>query len=141
MGLDISCVVQKSHIVIIGMGHVIVGMGHVIIGMGHVIVGMGHVIIGMGHVIIGMGHVIMGMGHVICILQDNVVVSAKYNIFTFVPLNLFEQFMRVANIYFLVLVILQVGCAYMYVCVCMSTCVCIHVYMCVCVRMPCVSVK
>eukprot|EP00731_Ephydatia_muelleri_P034005 Em0044g25a len=38
---------------------------------------------------------------------DNVVVSAKYNIFTFVPLNLFEQFMRVANIYFLVLVILQ----------------------------------
>uniref|UniRef100_A0A8C1NLD9 Phospholipid-transporting ATPase n=1 Tax=Cyprinus carpio TaxID=7962 RepID=A0A8C1NLD9_CYPCA len=33
--------------------------------------------------------------------------TAKYNVFTFLPINLFEQFQRFANAYFLVLLILQ----------------------------------
>ena len=37
----------------------------------------------------------------------NKVRTSKYTIFTFLPKNLFEQFHRVANIYFLALVILQ----------------------------------
>lgn len=41
--------------------------------------------------------------------QDNHIKTSKYNVFTFLPLNLFEQFQRVANAYFLVLLILQVG--------------------------------
>lgn len=42
-------------------------------------------------------------------LQDNHIKTSKYNLFTFLPLNLFEQFQRVANAYFLVLLILEVG--------------------------------
>ena len=42
------------------------------------------------------------------VLQANKVVTSKYNIITFLPFNLFEQFLRVANTYFLILVILQV---------------------------------
>lgn len=42
-------------------------------------------------------------------LQDNHIKTSKYNIFTFLPLNLYEQFQRVANAYFLCLLILQVG--------------------------------
>ncbi|XP_067358114.1 probable phospholipid-transporting ATPase IM isoform X4 [Channa argus] len=38
---------------------------------------------------------------------DNSIKTSKYNIFTFLPINLFEQFQRVANAYFLVLLILQ----------------------------------
>ncbi|XP_030282282.1 probable phospholipid-transporting ATPase IM isoform X1 [Sparus aurata] len=38
---------------------------------------------------------------------DNHIKTSKYNIFTFLPINLFEQFQRVANGYFLVLLILQ----------------------------------
>uniref|UniRef100_A0A3Q3J034 Phospholipid-transporting ATPase n=1 Tax=Monopterus albus TaxID=43700 RepID=A0A3Q3J034_MONAL len=38
---------------------------------------------------------------------DNRIKTSKYNIFTFLPMNLFEQFQRVANAYFLVLLILQ----------------------------------
>uniref|UniRef100_A0AAY4CVD9 Phospholipid-transporting ATPase n=1 Tax=Denticeps clupeoides TaxID=299321 RepID=A0AAY4CVD9_9TELE len=38
---------------------------------------------------------------------DNRIKTSKYNIFTFLPINLFEQFQRVANAYFLVLLILQ----------------------------------
>ncbi|KAK5608914.1 Phospholipid-transporting ATPase ID, partial [Crenichthys baileyi] len=37
----------------------------------------------------------------------NGIKSSKYNIFTFLPLNLFEQFSRLANAYFLFLLILQ----------------------------------
>ncbi|MED6245514.1 Phospholipid-transporting ATPase FetA, partial [Ataeniobius toweri] len=37
----------------------------------------------------------------------NAIKSSKYNIFTFLPLNLFEQFSRLANVYFLFLLILQ----------------------------------
>ncbi|XP_077989510.1 putative phospholipid-transporting ATPase IM [Glandiceps talaboti] len=39
---------------------------------------------------------------------DNYVKTSKYNIITFLPINLFEQFQRVANAYFLTLLILQV---------------------------------
>ncbi|KAM4554253.1 phospholipid-transporting ATPase ID [Fundulus diaphanus] len=38
---------------------------------------------------------------------NNHIKTSKYNIFTFLPINLFEQFQRVANAYFVVLLILQ----------------------------------
>ncbi|XP_068407489.1 probable phospholipid-transporting ATPase IM isoform X5 [Eschrichtius robustus] len=38
---------------------------------------------------------------------DNRIHTSKYNILTFLPINLFEQFQRVANVYFLFLLILQ----------------------------------
>ncbi|XP_033107552.1 probable phospholipid-transporting ATPase IM [Anneissia japonica] len=38
---------------------------------------------------------------------NNYIKTSKYNIFTFIPINLFEQFMRIANFYFLILLILQ----------------------------------
>ncbi|NWQ71690.1 AT8B1 ATPase, partial [Neopipo cinnamomea] len=38
---------------------------------------------------------------------DNAIKTYKYNAITFLPLNLFEQFKRAANFYFLVLLILQ----------------------------------
>ena len=38
----------------------------------------------------------------------NSVSTTKYNIFTFLPKNLFEQFHRIANFYFLIIIILQV---------------------------------
>lgn len=46
-----------------------------------------------------------------CLLfpQKNSIKTSKYNMFTFLPLNLFEQFQRIANTYFLFLLILQVG--------------------------------
>ncbi|XP_042307205.1 phospholipid-transporting ATPase ID-like isoform X2 [Sceloporus undulatus] len=37
----------------------------------------------------------------------NSIKTSKYNVFTFLPLNLFEQFQRIANAYFLFLLILQ----------------------------------
>uniref|UniRef100_A0A8C7WJU5 Phospholipid-transporting ATPase n=1 Tax=Oncorhynchus mykiss TaxID=8022 RepID=A0A8C7WJU5_ONCMY len=40
-------------------------------------------------------------------MQDNAIKTSKYNIFTFLPLNLFEQFQRLANAYFLFLLCLQ----------------------------------
>lgn len=40
--------------------------------------------------------------------QGNAIKTYKYNLVTFLPLNLFEQFKRAANSYFLVLLILQV---------------------------------
>lgn len=42
------------------------------------------------------------------LFQDNRIHTCKYNILTFLPINLFEQFQRVANVYFLFLLILQV---------------------------------
>ncbi|VDL83797.1 unnamed protein product [Nippostrongylus brasiliensis] len=39
--------------------------------------------------------------------QGNYIKTSKYNIITFIPQNLFEQFQRIANFYFLVLMILQ----------------------------------
>lgn len=41
-------------------------------------------------------------------LQDNAITTSKYSVFTFLPLNLFEQFRRLANAYFLSLMLLQV---------------------------------
>ncbi|KAK4698681.1 phospholipid-translocating ATPase, partial [Phenoliferia sp. Uapishka_3] len=41
------------------------------------------------------------------IFESNQVLTSKYNVITFIPRNLLEQFRRVANIFFLVLVILQ----------------------------------
>ena len=38
---------------------------------------------------------------------DNTIKTSRYNIFTFIPLNLFEQFLRSANLFFLTLVFLQ----------------------------------
>lgn len=42
------------------------------------------------------------------IFQDNRIHTSKYNVLTFLPINLFEQLQRVANAYFLFLLILQV---------------------------------
>uniref|UniRef100_A0A8C1WR93 Phospholipid-transporting ATPase n=1 Tax=Cyprinus carpio TaxID=7962 RepID=A0A8C1WR93_CYPCA len=39
--------------------------------------------------------------------QSNCIMTSKYNIITFLPVNLFEQFQEVANTYFLFLLILQ----------------------------------
>uniref|UniRef100_A0A8C2YQA1 Phospholipid-transporting ATPase n=1 Tax=Chinchilla lanigera TaxID=34839 RepID=A0A8C2YQA1_CHILA len=39
--------------------------------------------------------------------QTNGIHTAKYSIFSFLPLNLYEQFHRVSNLYFLLIVILQ----------------------------------
>ncbi|XP_051829747.1 probable phospholipid-transporting ATPase IM [Antechinus flavipes] len=41
------------------------------------------------------------------LLPNNRIHTSKYNILTFLPVNLFEQFQRVANAYFLFLLILQ----------------------------------
>ncbi|XP_055781024.1 phospholipid-transporting ATPase ID-like isoform X1 [Salvelinus fontinalis] len=38
---------------------------------------------------------------------SNCIVTSKYNVVTFLPVNLFEQFQEVANTYFLFLLILQ----------------------------------
>ena len=42
-------------------------------------------------------------------IQNNYISTSKYNLITFFPKNLFEQFQRLANAYFLVLLILQVS--------------------------------
>jgi len=39
--------------------------------------------------------------------KSNKIRTSKYTILTFLPLNLFEQFHRLANVYFLILVILN----------------------------------
>ena len=39
--------------------------------------------------------------------QNNYIKTSKYSILTFLPLNLLEQFQRLANFYFLCLLILQ----------------------------------
>jgi hypothetical protein len=40
-------------------------------------------------------------------VATNEISTAKYTMLTFLPVNLFEQFLRVANMYFLLMVILQ----------------------------------
>jgi len=44
----------------------------------------------------------------LCVMQNNYITTSKYSVVTFVPKNLFEQFQRIANAYFLFLLILQV---------------------------------
>ena len=39
--------------------------------------------------------------------QNNYIKTSKYSVLTFLPLNLFEQFQRLANFYFLCLLVLQ----------------------------------
>lgn len=41
------------------------------------------------------------------VLQNNYIKTSKYSVLTFLPLNLFEQFQRLANFYFLCLLVLQ----------------------------------
>ncbi|GMT24117.1 hypothetical protein PFISCL1PPCAC_15414, partial [Pristionchus fissidentatus] len=38
---------------------------------------------------------------------DNFIKTSKYNVLSFIPVNLFEQFQRIANTYFLILLLLQ----------------------------------
>ena len=82
-------------------------------------------------------------------LQGNTVTTSKYNIITFLPFNLFEQFLRVANTYFLILLIIQVCecvCVHACLCVCMCVgapqraCLCVCVYVCVCPLHACLCV-
>lgn len=40
--------------------------------------------------------------------KGNAIKTAKYNILTFLPLNLYEQFHRMANVYFVFVILLQV---------------------------------
>lgn len=40
--------------------------------------------------------------------QKNVIHTAKYSVFSFLPLNLYEQFHRFSNLYFLLIILLQV---------------------------------
>ncbi|EHH16566.1 hypothetical protein EGK_11859, partial [Macaca mulatta] len=40
---------------------------------------------------------------------DNRIISSKYTVWNFVPKNLFEQFRRVANFYFLIIFLVQQG--------------------------------
>lgn len=44
---------------------------------------------------------------IIFFLQSNYIKTSKYSVLTFLPLNLFEQFQRLANFYFLCLLVLQ----------------------------------
>jgi hypothetical protein len=41
------------------------------------------------------------------VFQNNYIKTSKYSVLTFLPLNLFEQFQRLANFYFLCLLVLQ----------------------------------
>lgn len=40
-------------------------------------------------------------------IPDNRIRTSKYTFLTFIPLNLFEQFSKLANVYFLVIAVLQ----------------------------------
>jgi phospholipid-translocating ATPase len=42
-------------------------------------------------------------------LQQNRIVSTKYSLITFLPQNLFEQFRRIANFYFLIMTIIAMA--------------------------------
>ena len=54
-------------------------------------------------------HIAKGFGvHLQGEVTTNEISTAKYTVITFLPVNLFEQFLRVANLYFLLTAILQV---------------------------------
>ena len=42
-----------------------------------------------------------------CRFCDNMIVTSKYKITTFIPVNLFEQFSRAVNLYFLLISVIQ----------------------------------
>lgn len=42
-------------------------------------------------------------------LQQNRIISTKYTLITFLPQNLFEQFRRIANFYFLIMTIIAMA--------------------------------
>jgi len=46
------------------------------------------------------------------VMQNNHITTSKYSVITFLPKNLFEQFQRIANAYFLFLLVLQVNRSY-----------------------------
>ncbi|XP_077889089.1 phospholipid-transporting ATPase IK isoform X3 [Ictidomys tridecemlineatus] len=50
---------------------------------------------------------VLVQGQVQALFQTNVIRTAKYSILSFLPLNLYEQFRRVSNLYFLFIIILQ----------------------------------
>ena len=39
-------------------------------------------------------------------VKSNVVTTSKYNWFTFLPINLFQQFTKAANVYFLLITVM-----------------------------------
>lgn len=53
------------------------------------------------------------------LFQDNRIHTSKYSILTFLPINLFEQFQKVANAYFLFLLLLQVMFALCFFIICL----------------------
>ena len=60
--------------------------------------------------------------------------ALQYTVWNFLPKNLFEQFRRIANFYFLIIFLVQVSLC---VCVCLHVpvwAVCVCVCVCVCVR-------
>jgi hypothetical protein len=76
------------------------------------------------------------------VFPTNRIHTTKYTFLTFLPKNLFLQFKRVANTYFLIMFILQTipllnawpvvtvrACVY----VCMYVCVCVYMRVCVCI--------
>ena len=48
-----------------------------------------------------------GLSRIVPMYIDNKIVTSKYNFLTFLPLNLFLQFSKFANLYFLILVIME----------------------------------
>ena len=50
------------------------------------------------------------------VFVDNRVISSKYTIWNFIPKNLFEQFSRIANFYFLCIAIIQVSISLVIIC-------------------------
>lgn len=57
--------------------------------------------------------------------------SLQYTIWNFIPKNLFEQFRRIANFYFLIIFLVQVRPLMWSVCVCVCAHICVYVYLCV----------
>ncbi len=52
----------------------------------------------------------------------NRIVTSKYTVVNFLPKNLFEQFMRVANFYFLIVMIISLVCCVGLQCMCVRVC-------------------
>lgn len=57
--------------------------------------------------ILNFNHFVQYKNNYVLLLQSNYIKTSKYSFLTFLPLNLFEQFQRLANFYFLCLLVLQ----------------------------------